>query len=143
MSDDQRFSLDFVLLKGGRPFSGDGSNNSDYYCFGQPVLAPADGLVVEVEDGYQDNSPGRPSTDSPRGNMVLISHGNSEFSLVDHLKQNSIKVKKGDKVKQGDALAECGNSGPIPCATHPLPVAELGGNSLAGLASCTVCWLRG
>ncbi len=114
MSDDQRFSLDFVLLKGGRPFSGDGSNNSDYYCFGQPVLAPADGLVVEVEDGYQDNSPGRPSTDSPRGNMVLVSHGNSEFSLVDHLKQNSIKVKKGDKVKQGDALAECGNSGPSP-----------------------------
>jgi murein DD-endopeptidase MepM/ murein hydrolase activator NlpD len=114
MSDDQRFSLDFVLLKGGRPFSGDGSNNSDYYCFGQPILAAADGLVVEVEDGYQDNSPGRPSTDSPRGNMVLISHGNSEFSLVDHLKQNSIKVKKGDKVKQGDALAECGNSGPSP-----------------------------
>ena len=46
--------------------------------------------------------------------MVLISHGNSEFSLMDHLKQNSVKVKKGDKVKQGDAVAECGNSGPSP-----------------------------
>jgi Peptidase family M23 len=114
MSDDQRFSVDFVLLKNGRPFSGDGGDNSDYYCFGQPVLAPADGLVVEVEDGYQDNPPGRPTSDSPRGNLILISHGNSEFSLVDHLKQNSVKVKKGDKVKQGDAVAECGNSGPTP-----------------------------
>jgi len=115
--DDQRFSLDFVLLKDGRPFRGDGGENSDYYCFGQPVLAPADGSVVDVQDGYQDNPPGRPASDSPKGNMVLISHGNSEFSLIDHLKQNSIKVKKGDKVKQGDAVAECGNSGPAHAPT--------------------------
>jgi Peptidase family M23 len=114
LSDDQRFSVDFVLLKGGRVFSGDGSDNANYYCFGQPVLSPADGLVVAVQDGYQDNPPGRPATDSPRGNMILISHGNSEFSMMDQLKQNSIKFKKGDKVKQGEAVAECGNSGPSP-----------------------------
>jgi len=114
LSDDQRFSLDFVLLKNGHVFSGDGTDNSEYYCFGQPFLAPADGLVVMVQDGFQDNPPGRPSHDSPRGNMVLISHGNAEFSLMDHLKQNSVKVKKGDKVKQGDPVAECGNSGPSP-----------------------------
>ncbi len=114
MSDDQRFSVDFVLLKNGRPFSGDGSDNSDYYCFGQPLLAAADGLVVDVQDGYPDNSPGRPVADSSRGNLVLIAHGNSEFSLLDHVKQNSVRVKKGDKVKQGDVVAECGNSGPTP-----------------------------
>lgn len=114
MSEDQRFSIDFLLLKNGRPFSGDGSDNAQYYCFGQPLLAPADGQVVDVQDGYQDNAPGRPVPDSPRGNTVLISHGNAEFSRLDHLKQNSIKVKKGDKVKQGDVVAECGNSGPSP-----------------------------
>ena len=111
-SDDQRFSVDFVLLQNGRMFSGDGKDNSEYYCFGQPVLSPADGLVVMVQDGFQDNEPGRPTHDSPQGNMLLISHGNSEFSLMNHLKQNSVKVKKGDKVKQGDPVAECGNSGP-------------------------------
>ncbi len=111
-SDDMRFALDFVLVKNGRVFSGDGSDNSNYYCFGQPILAPADGQTVMVEDGFQDNPPGRPAFDSPHGNMVLISHGNSEFSLIDHLKQNSVRVKKGDKVKQGDVVAECGNSGP-------------------------------
>jgi murein DD-endopeptidase MepM/ murein hydrolase activator NlpD len=111
-SDEQRFSLDFALVKNGRVFSGDGAEVSQYYCFGQPVLAPADGTIVMVQDGFEDNPPGHPTRDSPRGNMVLISHGNSEFSLVDHLKQNSVRVKKGDKVKQGDTVAECGNSGP-------------------------------
>jgi hypothetical protein len=112
LSDEQRFALDFMLVKNGQIFSEDGTENPQYYCFGQPVLAPADGTAVMVQDGFQDNAPGRPSHDSPRGNMILISHGNSEFSLMDHLKQNSVKVKKGDKVKQGDAVAECGNSGP-------------------------------
>jgi len=63
MSEDQRFSIDFILLKNGRPFSGDGSDNAQYYCFGQPLLAPADGQVVDVQDGYQDNAPGSPSPD--------------------------------------------------------------------------------
>ena len=113
-SEDQRFAVDFVLLKNGRPFSGTGGDNSDYYCFGQPLLAPADGQVVEVEDGFQDNPPGRPVNDSRYGNMILISHGNSEFSLLSHVKQNSIHLRKGDKVKQGEVVAECGNSGPTP-----------------------------
>jgi len=111
-SDDQRYSIVFEPVKNGRAFSGDGSDNSQYYCFGQPVLAPADGVVAMVQDGFEDNDPGRPSHDSPRGNMVLIAHGHAEFSLLDHLKQNSVRVKKGDKVKQGEAVAECGNSGP-------------------------------
>ncbi len=114
LAEDQRFSLDFVLVKGGRLFTGDGTDNSNYYCFGQPMLSPADGVVVEVEDGYLDNPPGKPTSDSPRGNMILIAHGNAEFSMLDHLKQNSVKFKKGDKVKQGEVVAECGNSGPSP-----------------------------
>ena len=118
-SDDQRYGLDFAYLKNGHLFSGPGgpaSKNSDYYCFGQPVLAPADGTVIKAESGYDDNPPGRPSGDPPDGNIVVISHGEGESSSMNHLKQNSLKVKRGDKVKQGDVIAECGNSGagPIP-----------------------------
>jgi murein DD-endopeptidase MepM/ murein hydrolase activator NlpD len=113
-AEEQRFGLDFTPLKDNRPFGGDGSKNEDYYCFGQPILAPADGLVIRVENDYADNTPGKPSNDFPHGNQVLISHGNGEFSRIDHLKQNSIKPKKGDKVKQGDQIAECGNSGSSP-----------------------------
>jgi len=113
-SDEQKFALDFVLLKSGRAYTVDSSANESFYCFGQPILAPADGTVIKVEDGYVDNPPGKPSNDSPHGNLIVISHGNKEFSSIDHLKQNSAKVKRGDAVRQGDPIAECGNSGNSP-----------------------------
>lgn len=125
MSDDVRFAVDFVPLKDGRMFSGKGgifAKNDDYYCFGKPVLATADGTVVKAEGGYNDNPPGRPTGDPADGNIVEISHGNGESSVINHLKQNSLKVKRGDKVKQGDVLAECGNSGagPVPYVHYVL-----------------------
>ncbi len=109
--DAERFAMTFTVLKDGRPFSGDGSKNEQFYCYGQPVLAPADGTVVLVTDSYADNTPGHSEEVMPSGNRVLIAHGNQEYSLVTHLKQNSIKVKQGAKVKQGDVVGECGNSG--------------------------------
>ncbi len=113
-SDDTRFAMDFVYLKDKKLFSGRGgmgSKNTDYYCFGQPIMAPADGTVVKAQAGYDDNQPGKPTGDQPDGNVVIISHGNGESSVLNHLKQNSLKVKRGDTVKQGDVIAECGNSG--------------------------------
>jgi len=120
--DSQRYSLDFAYLKNGRLFAGPGgvgSKNEDYYCFGQPVLAPFDGTVIKADTYYDDNPPGRTSGDSPDGNIISIRHeeGDShETAVMNHLKQNSLKVKTGDKVKQGDVVAECGNSGsgPVP-----------------------------
>jgi len=136
-NDDTRFSVDFAYLKNGRLFSGAGGIGSkvqDYYCFGQPILAPADGTVVRAIGGYDDNPPGMPSGDPADGNMVVILHENDdvrESSVFNHLKQNSLKVKSGDKVKQGQVIAECGNSGagPVPhlhyqlrkTASAPLP----------------------
>ena len=115
--DAERYAVVFTVLKDGRPFSGDGSKNEQFYCYGQPVLAPADGTVVQVTDSYADNLPGRSEEVLPLGNRVVIAHGNHEFSLLTHLKQNSIKVRQGAKVKQGDVVGECGNSG-ISSAPH-------------------------
>ena len=112
--DAERYATVFTVLKDGRPFSGDGSKNEQFYCYGQPVLAPEDGTVVLINDSYADNVPGRPEQVLPTGNRVLISHGNQEYSLLMHLKQNSIKVKQGAKVKQGEVVGECGNSGNSP-----------------------------
>ena len=110
----ERYALVFTVLKDGRPYSGDGSKNEQFYCYGQPVLAPADGTVVLVNNTFADNVPGRSDEIMPTGNRVLISHGNQEYSLLMHLKQNSIKVKTGEKVKAGQPVAECGNSGSSP-----------------------------
>jgi len=125
VSDDQRYGMDFVYLKNGRMFSGAGgagSKNEDYYCFGQPIVAPADGTIVKAEGLYDDNAPGKPTGDQPDGNIVIIFHGNGESSVFNHLKQNSVKVKVGDKVKQGDVIGQCGNSGagPIPYLHYQL-----------------------
>lgn len=109
--DAERYAMDFIVLKDGQPFSGDGTKNEQFYCYGQPVAAPADGTVVLINDAFADNLPGRTEQVLPGGNRVMISHGNQEYSLLMHLKQNSIKVKSGAKVKQGDIVAECGNSG--------------------------------
>jgi len=117
ISDDQRFAMDFAYLKNGRLFSGAGgfgSRNQDYYCFGQPILAPADGTVIRAEAGYDDNPPGKASGDPADGNLIVILHEEGEeheSSMINHLKQNSLTVKRGDKVKQGQVIAECGNSG--------------------------------
>ena len=109
--DTERYATVFTVLKDGRSYSGDGTKNEQFYCYGQPVLAPADGTVVMITDTYADNLPGRPEEVLPSGNRVLISHGNQEYSLLTHLKQNSINVKQGVKVKQGDVVGECGNRG--------------------------------
>ena len=50
---------DFVILnKESSQFSGSGDFLQDYYCFGQNVIAPADGTVVIAEDGIEDNKVG-------------------------------------------------------------------------------------
>ena len=109
--EEERYALDFVLLKDGRPFSGDGSKNDQFYCFGQPILAPADGTVVRLQNTSADNDPGKGIPEQGLGNNLIISHGNNEYSLLSQLKRNSITVKKGEKVKQGQQVAACGNSG--------------------------------
>ena len=124
--DVERYAVVFTVLKDGRTFSGDGTKNQQFYCWGQPVLAPADGTVVLVNNSFVDNTPGHSEEIMPTGNRVLISHGHDEYSLLMHLKQDSIKVKNGQKVKQGEPVGECGNSG-----SSPAPHLEV---SLAGFA---------
>jgi hypothetical protein len=36
---------------------------------------------------------------------VIIDHGNGEFSLLGHLRQGSLRVKIGDRIRQGQAIA--------------------------------------
>ena len=41
----------------------------------------------------------------------MIDHGDGLISLYGHLYQNSITVRKGDYVKQGQVIAKSGSSG--------------------------------
>jgi hypothetical protein len=109
---NQRYAFDFVVVdEKGSSFKGLGSSNEDYYAFGKEILAPADGVVTEVIEGVNDNTPGSMNPYSALGNAVIIRHADYEVSVMAHFKQGSIKVKAGDNVKAGQVIGLCGNSG--------------------------------
>jgi murein DD-endopeptidase MepM/ murein hydrolase activator NlpD len=110
-SEDNRYSVSFMFLKDGMAYENNGRKNSDYFCYGQPVLAPAGGTVVQAAGNSADHQPGKGPEIQSRGNYVVIAHGNSEFSLIPYLKAGSLKVRPGQRVKQGQVIGECGNSG--------------------------------
>lgn len=110
-SDDNRYTVSFMTLKDGSAYENDGRKNTDYYCYGQPVLSPAAGVVVQAAGNASDHPPGHMPDIQSRGNYVVIAHGNSEFSMIPYLKAGSLKVRNGQRVKQGDVIGECGNSG--------------------------------
>ena len=108
---DQRFAYDFYVVADRRPHRGEGKANEDYYCFGEPVLAPAAGRVVQVKDGVADNRPGEMNPREPAGNYVVIDHGEGEHSLIAHFRKSTISVAEGQTVAAGARLGQCGNSG--------------------------------
>lgn len=108
---DQRFAYDFLVVSGGWHFTGDGSRNENYYCFGRSILAPGSGVVVSVVNTVPDNEPGINNWNEFLGNHVILDHGNGEYSFLCHLKQGSVTVRLGDQVTQGQLLGLCGNSG--------------------------------
>ena len=110
--ENQRYAYDFVIMKENRSYESDPTLNESYFAFGKEYLAPADGVVVSMENNVEDNEPvGIFNEEQPLGNYVILDHGNEEFSYLVHFKHQSIVVKQGDKVKQGDLLGLVGNSG--------------------------------
>ncbi|MFT4231143.1 MAG: M23 family metallopeptidase [Microbacterium sp.] len=94
--------------------------------FGRPILAPLQGRVVAAEDTAPDHRAYRglpsiryASTQRRRarsgwsalaGNHVLIESGGAVVALC-HLERGSVRVRAGERVRVGDVIAACGNSG--------------------------------
>ncbi len=108
-------ALDFDIAENGSNHGGSGEAREDYYCFGAPVLAPLAGQVVRLRDDLADAQPGHPDLANNWGNHVLLRAG-SLYVLLAHLKRGSLKVRIGEWVVAGQALAACGSSGrsPVP-----------------------------
>ncbi len=108
----QKNAFDMMITNSyGGSFKKNGSANEDYYAFGKQIIAPCDGVIVFVTDGLADNKPGIMDPKNPTGNSVVLKTKNGEFLLFAHFKQNSIVLKGGQKIKQGELLGLCGNSG--------------------------------
>ncbi len=112
----QRYAYDFIIInKKNYSYSKDHKVVSNYLCYDKEVIAPADGIVVEIKnnakDSYVDGLKAYCDAHDLRGNYIIIDHGQNEFSCTAHIKKGSITVKAGDSVKQGDVIAKVGNSG--------------------------------
>ena len=113
--DDWQYALDFVVVdKENKTYKLPGKHLNDFYCFGLPVLAPADGEITCLEDGIDDNTIGESNLEKNWGNTIIIKHAEHLYTKLSHLKINSIKVKQGDHVKRGNVIAYCGSSGRSP-----------------------------
>lgn len=108
-------AFDFIILDSElKQYHNGGTEKEDYYCYNKPVIAPAEGHVVEVVDYIDDNDVAGMNMQKNWGNTIVIDHGNSIYSQLSHLKKDSFKVHVGSYVKKGDVIAACGNSGRSP-----------------------------
>ncbi|MBS1586261.1 MAG: peptidoglycan DD-metalloendopeptidase family protein [Bacteroidetes bacterium] len=111
-SEAQKNAFDILVFdKSGRSFKGEGKSNEDYYAFGKEIFAPCDAEVVTAIDGIKDNVPGEMNSFNVGGNMVILKTANNEFLVFCHFRHSSLNVREGQKVKQGELLGLCGNSG--------------------------------
>lgn len=116
-SNFMRYAYDFILLdKDNRQFAGNANNDTDYFGFGKAVYSIGDGKVIyasnEHKDDKQFNIPGIATNPLELyGNCIAILHPNNTVSIYAHLKQNSLKIKKGDIVKGQQEIAAIGVSG--------------------------------
>ena len=108
-------ALDFVVVDETKhTFKSLGTAVTDFYCYNLPVLAPADGYVVEIADGIEDNKIGDIDLIENWGNTIVIKHTDGLYSKLSHLKAHTLLVQLNDFVKAGQMIASCGSSGRSP-----------------------------
>lgn len=103
---------------------------SDYYCWGQEVYSPCDGIVVVAEDGYAENEktnlladmsnayknahyfdPEKDDIQSVAGNYVIIKYSENVYAALCHLQTGSVQVSVGQMIKKGEVIGRVGHSG--------------------------------
>lgn len=113
----QRFALDLLVMRDGASHAGDPADLASYHCWDQPVLAPADGKVLQAVGNLPDQPIGQTDPGNPAGNHVVIDFGpghyfrQREIGFLAHLRQDSVTVAPGDMVTAGQEIGRCGNSG--------------------------------
>lgn len=110
-----KHAWDFIIAdKDGLEFSNSGQKLEDYYCYGKPVISPANATVVAIENNIADNTPGADNKVQNWGNYVILRLENNMYIAICHLQQNSICVSINQVIQKGQYIAVCGNSGHSP-----------------------------
>ncbi len=111
----QRFAIDWNGVNAqDRMVVGNPSLNSSWTFYGKPVLAVADARVVAAVDRFPDQIPNDPkpvTIQEADGNYVILALGKGRYAFYAHLKRDSVRVERGDRVREGEVLGLLGNSG--------------------------------
>lgn len=114
---DQRYAQDWFYIDpvNGSAAAGNATLAKNFLGYKKELLAVASGTVVDVRDGIPDNEliyhlpPFAFETGT--GNNVIIDIGDGRYACYCHIIPGSIRVKKGETVKEGDVIGLLGNSG--------------------------------
>ena len=115
----QQFAFDIVALGPTFEFAThDGATVADYVGWGRrEIIAPAAGRVVYARNDIPDGTVMAAFLKLPHakeaiaGNLVVIDHGNNEFSIFCHMHFGSVRVKTGDVVSAGEPIGVLGSAG--------------------------------
>ncbi|MEW1722380.1 M23 family metallopeptidase [Streptomyces sp. NPDC093109] len=131
----QTYAIDIIAepAPGARPafarFWPVARRSEDFPAFGEPLYAVADATVVRAADHRRDHL-SRNSLPAVAyllllesavremggaglivGNHVVLDLGDGTYAMYAHLQRGSLQVRAGDRVREGQLLARCGNSG--------------------------------
>jgi hypothetical protein len=107
----QRNAIDFVELADGKTYRGDRSRLENFFIFGDPLLAVADGRVTAALGSRPDLPVGGRTWDEMEGDYVILDIGGGHYVLYGHMKQGSVRVEAGDLVRRGQMIGQVGDSG--------------------------------
>jgi hypothetical protein len=112
-SQQQRHASDIMIWNDGGTYHDDPGNNENYWVWGQPVLAPADGTVATVVDGIEANVPGALPTKPAdiAGNHVVLQIGDAAYCYLAHMQAGTISATEGEHIAAGTQIGLAGNSG--------------------------------
>ncbi len=130
-----QYSMEFAFDLGKLDVDRIHSKDEDYSWYGENIYAIADGEVVDCfcDATLRIGFPVDEETDEQIlaqrnaiiknygymplqcGNYVILKHDHEEYSLYGHMIPQSLPVKKGDYVKQGQMLGKIGNTGKSAC----------------------------
>lgn len=102
----------------------------EYYCWGQEIYSPCDGIVIAAEDGYKERTrtkllsdmanayknahyfdPKKDDVQSVAGNYIIIKYDDNIYAALCHLQTGSIQVSVGQEVTKGEIIGNIGHSG--------------------------------
>ena len=82
--------------------------------YNTPVFAPGHGVVVKIVTDVEDRPLGSNNFHHNWGNLAIIGLDGGPYVKLCHLKRESLAVAEGQRVKPGELIGYCGNSGRSP-----------------------------